>query len=258
MIISTNIKECCQNLKLFGVLNSYEDEVERAIKDNISYSEFLYRLLCNEINNRHTRAKETLLKFASFPKVKTIDEFEYKSSSINKIEINEILSLKFIENAENILFIGPSGVGKTHLAIAIGYDATGNRIKTKFITIRDLILQLKSAKYTGNFDRYIKRVINATRLLIIDEFGYTKLDEEEANLFFEIVNRRYEQSSIIITSNLNFTSWKSVLNDDEALTMATLDRLVHHSHIVNIVGESYRLKEKKKAGIFDINLRLKT
>ena len=99
---------------------------------------------------------------------------------------------------------------------------------------------------------------NTTRLLIIDEFGYVKLDEEETNLFFEIVNRRYEQSSIIITSNLNFTSWKSVLNDDEALTMATLDRLVHHSHIVNIVGESYRLKEKKKAGIFDINLRLKT
>ena len=154
-----------------------------------------------------------------------------------------------MDRKENLLLLGPSGAGKTHPAIALGYLATQKRLRTRFITVADLLLQLESAKHTNQLESYFKRTINANKLLILDEFGYIKLNEEQANLFFQIVNKRYETGSIIITSNLPFTQWKEVLNHDEALTAAILDRLIHHSHILNIQGESYRLRQKRQAGI---------
>ena len=117
------------------------------------------------------------------------------------------------------------------------------------MTIADLLLHLESAKLSNSLDYYFKRVIKLNRLLILDEFGYIKLNETEANLLFQVINKKYETGSIIITSNLPFTKWKEVLNNDEALTAAILDRLIHHSHIINIQGESYRLKQKREAGI---------
>ena len=148
-----------------------------------------------------------------------------------------------------ISYLGPSGVRKTHLAIALGYLATQQRIKTRFMTVADLLLQLESALTSNKLDYYFKRIIGLNTLLILDEFGYVKLNETQANLLFQVVNKKYETGSIIITSNLAFTKWKEVLNNDEALTAAILDRLIHHSHIINIQGESYRLKQKRKAGI---------
>jgi DNA replication protein DnaC len=145
-----------------------------------------------------------LLKFASFPKVKTIDTFDFSFSKVDKTLINEILTMRFIDESKNILLLGPSGVGKTHLALAIGYAATQKRIKTKFITASDLVLQLKSAKIQNQLGYYLKRAILPSRLLIIDELGYFNLDELESNLFFQIVNKKYETSSIIITTNLSF------------------------------------------------------
>jgi DNA replication protein DnaC len=132
------------------------------------------------------------------------------------------------------------GVGKTHLAQSIGYIATQQRIRTKFITMSDLLFQLEAAQLQGKLENYFSRVIKSVKLLIIDEFGYIKLNQNQANLFFQIVNKRYENSSIIITSNLTFTKWKEILNNDEALTTAILDRLIHHSHIINIQGEYWQ------------------
>ena len=151
--------------------------------------------------------------------------------------------------AENIVLLGPSGVGKTHLALALAYRAVMSRIKTRFITAADLMLQLAAANRKDQLKSYINRAILGPKLLVIDELGYLPFGREEANLLFQVVAKRYERGSIIITSNLAFSDWATTLADDSTLTAALLDRLLHHGHIVTLRGESYRLKDKRKAGV---------
>ncbi len=244
------IKAYCREFKLPAIAEGYQALADEAARSSRSYSDFLLALLQSEASQRAARSKAMMLRTAAFPVVKTLEGFDAKVTSVDQSLLNELASLAFIERKENLLLLlGPSGVGKTHLAIALGYLATQKRLRTRFITVADLLLQLESARHTNQLDAYFKRVVNANKLLILDEFGYIKLNEEQANLFFQIVNKRYETGSIVITSNLPFTQWKEVLNNDEALTAATLDRLIHHSHILNIQGESYRLMQKRKAGI---------
>ena len=243
------IRDLCREFKLPAIAEGYQALADEAAHSSRSYSDFLLSLLQKEAAQRAARSKEMMLRTAAFPVVKTLEAFDEKVTSIDRTLLSELATLAFIDRKENILLLGPSGVGKTHLAIALGYLATQKRIRTRFITVADLLLQLESAKQTNQLELYFKRVINANKLLILDEFGYIKLNEEQANLFFQIVNKRYETGSIIITSNLPFTQWKEVLNHDEALTAAILDRLIHHSHILNIQGESYRLMQKRKAGV---------
>lgn len=166
-----------------------------------------------------------------------------------RTQIQELASLVFIERAENIVLLGPSGVGKTHLAIAFAYKAIMAGIKTRFISAADLMLQLSVAKKQDKLKSYLQRTVLAPRLLVIDEIGYLPFGREEANLFFNVIAKRYERGSLILTSNLPFTQWASAFADDQTLTAAMLDRLLHHAHIVQISGESYRLKDKRKVGI---------
>ncbi len=249
VVMHSHIESYCKEFKLPAILESYQALSDQAAKESLSFSQYLLLLLKSESKQRVIRGKAMTLKTAGFPVIKTLEAFDYKSSSLNQSQLKELSTLSFIQRTENILLLGPSGVGKTHLAIALGYLATQERIKTRFMTVADLLLQLESAQLSNKLDHYFKRIIGINRLLILDEFGYIKLNEVQANLLFQVVNKKYETGSIIITSNLPFTKWKEVLNEDEALTAAILDRLIHHSHIINIQGESYRLKQKRKAGI---------
>jgi len=246
------IQHSCELLKLNGVLHSYQSIADECGKLNASYSEYLDRLLKYELLQREQRAKEILLKMAGFPVVKTLDSFDFSSSNINQLQVQELASLGFIENNENVIFIGSPGTGKTHLAISLGYAATQKRLRARFITVAELLLQMELAKSQNRLTNFISKMISHPSLLILDEFGYVKLNEEQANFMFLLVNKRYETGSIIITSNLTFSQWQGVLNNDEALTAAIMDRLIHHSHIININGESHRLKQKRKAGIIPV------
>lgn len=247
--IINSISNACEILRLAGVLQSYSALADECAKNNLSHTEYLSKVLTYELANREQRSRQMVLKMATLPSVKTLEMFDFNSSSINKAQITELSNLRFLANHENIILLGPSGTGKTHLSISLGYLATLQRQKVKFITTADLLLQLEAAKMQNKLDSYLNKTIGGVSLLIIDEFGYIKLNELQANLFFQLINKRYETGSVIITSNLIFTKWKDVLNNDEALTAAILDRLIHHSHIINIQGESYRLKQKRKAGI---------
>jgi DNA replication protein DnaC len=157
--------------------------------------------------------------------------------------------MAFVERRENVIFLGPSGVGKTHLAIGLGYLATQSGIKVRFITAADLVMQLEKAQQRGQFEHYMRRSLLGPSILIIDEVGYLPLQGNQANLFFQVIAKRYEHGSIILTSNLSFGEWDTTFAGNSALTAAMLDRLLHHAHIVQIKGDSYRLRDKKRAGV---------
>jgi len=167
---------------------------------------------------------------------------------VPRSQVTELASLAFIERAENVVFLGPSGVGKSHLAMALAYRAIMACIKTRFITASDLMLQLAAAKAQGRLKEYFNRAILGPRLLVVDELGYLPFGRDEANLFFNVVAKRYERGSMVLTSNLPFAQWATALADDSTLTAALLDRLLHHAHLVQMSGESWRLKDKRRAG----------
>lgn len=155
-----------------------------------------------------------------------------------------------LPNAKTEQYVSvPSGVGKTHLAMALGYLATQKGYKTRFFSAADLVLMLEAAQRQGRYRQVMHRAVNAYKLLIIDEIGYLPMSREQANLFFQVVAQRYEKGSMVLTSNLTFGSWDSAFAGDGVLTVAMLDRILHHSTIVNINGESFRLKDKRRAGV---------
>lgn len=243
------IEELCRNLNLLQTAESYLDIAQSCGKEDSGYPDFLESVLKTELTARRNRSKSILTRMAGFPTIKTLDEFDYNFATGVKRQVLEGLkSLSFMERHENIILLGPYGVGKTHIAIALGYAATQSGIKTKFITAADLMLVLDVGLKQGNLDSIFKRVILPYRLLIIDEFGYLPLKQEQANMLFQVIAKRYEKGSIILTSNLPFGQWHNSLAQDSALTAAILDRLLHHSTILNIKGDSFRLRDKKKAG----------
>lgn len=244
------VNQLCDNLQLTAVPNNYDNLAQEAVKKSLSYVDYLEQLLQEEYLSRQQRSKTILTRMAGFPIVKTLDEFDFSfASGIPKKQIIELAALTFIERKENIILLGPSGIGKTHLAIAIGYLATQSGIKTRFVSAADLMLQLETAQRQGKYKATMQRVINHPRLLIIDEVGYLPFSREQANNFFQVIAKRYEKGSIIVTSNLSFGQWDINFANDKVLTAAMLDRLLHHSHIIKCKGDSYRLKDKVKAGV---------
>jgi DNA replication protein DnaC len=193
-------------------------------------------------------------RIAGFPAIKTLDQYHFAfATGAPRKQIMELASLAFVERAENVVFLGP---GKTHLAIALGYLATQKGYKTRFFSAADLVLTPEAAQRQGRYRHAMHRAVNAYKLLIIDEIGYLPMSREQANLFFQVVAHRYERASMILTSNLTFGSWDSAFAGDGVLTVAMLDRVLHHSTIVNINGESFRLKEKRKAGLLAAQMKI--
>ena len=183
-----------------------------------------------------------MIKAAAFPFIKTIEDYDFDfQPKLNKQEILELTSLKFIEELKNIVFLGSSGVGKTHLATSLGIVAAKKRYSTYFIKCHDLLPQLKRAKVENRLDSRLK-YLNRYKLLIIDELGYLPIDKEDSNLFFQLIDMRYEKKSTILTTNINFSNWDSVFYD-AVVANAILDRVLHHSHVISINGCSYRVKD---------------
>ena len=243
------IAAMCSKLKLERIGAEWPPLAQQAARDEASFAEFLERLLTIENDARVERQRQTLLKLATLPGIKTLEQYDFAfASGAPRLQIQELAALSFVERAENIVLLGPSGVGKTHIATALAYRAAMAGIKTRFITAADLMLQLATARGQGRLKEYFNRAIIGPRLLVVDEIGYLPFGREEANLFFNVVAKRYERGSMVLTSNLPFTQWATTFADDQTLTAAMLDRLLHHAHIVQIAGESYRLKDKRKSG----------
>jgi DNA replication protein DnaC len=245
------IVELCGELRLGAVAAQYPALAQQAAEQHSSFTDFLETLLSAERESRRVRAREMFARVAGFPAIKTLDQYDFGFAiGAPRKQIMELASLAFIERAENVLFLGPSGVGKTHLAIALGYLATHKGYKTRFLTAADLVLMLEAAQRQGRYRQVMHHAVNSYRLLVIDEIGYhLPMSAEQAHLFFQVVARRYERSSMIFTSNLAFGSWDGAFGGDAVLTAAMLDRMLHHATIITINGESYRLKDKRKAGL---------
>ena len=234
-----------EKLKLIKVKENLDNYIELINNKKKDIVESLYELTKKELEFKDEKAITALVRMAGFPYQKTFDDFEFDfQPGINKEEILDFKNLRFIENKENILFVGSPGVGKTHLATAIGIEAASNRYSTYFISCHDLISALKKANYENRLYDRIKNYEKYS-VFIIDEVGYLHMDIEGANLLFQLINKRYEKHTTIITTNKPFGQWGELFGDN-MIANAILDRLVHHSHIINITGKSYRLKDKIK------------
>lgn len=234
------LKENLDYLKL-PQMKLHLDEVLTSDYSQLSIVDTLLRLTDFEVDLKRQNSKTMMIKVAKLPFDKTIDNYDFSfQPTVNEREIRDLLTLSFIENKENIVFLGSSGVGKTHLASAIGLEAATNRYSTYFIKCSDLLERLRRAQVENRLENSL-RYYNKASLLIIDELGYLPLNPGDDRLLFQVIDRRYEKKSTIMTTNIPFTNWDEMF-DDPLIAHAILDRVLHHAKVIQINGESYRLK----------------
>ena len=245
------LEERLQTLGWQQTAQQLDELVESASANTLSYFDFLDTLVKQEWENRESEALAKRIRKAKFPYTKTIHEFDFSfQPSISEQRVKETCTCRFIANGENRIILGPPGVGKTHLAIGFGLEALAKGYHVLFITADELGEQCQKASQKGTLPNLMKRLCKPD-LIILDEIGYFDFDEVTANLFFQIVSKRYEKGAMIITSNKSYLEWGKTFGDD-VLATAILDRLLHHSITFSIKGDSYRMEEKKKAGVFPL------
>ncbi len=245
---NTIIDKIKTNLSILGMKHTFENidgYLDVAIKNKTSLIDFLDLLLDRESKGKINRSVENQIRMAGFPGRKTFELYDFSFQPQIDLEVmNDLRTLRFITNAENIVFLGTPGVGKTHLAIALGILAIEHKYSTYFVNCHNLIQNLLKASHENRLEERLKQY-SKYKVLIIDEIGYLPTNIEGANLFFQLIARRYEKHSTILTTNKNFGEWGDIFQD-LTISAAILDRVLHHSTVIKIVGESYRLKERKE------------
>jgi len=244
--LQNNIEAYCKLLSLSSISQSYETMALDATKTKISYQEYLFKLLQQQIIDRVDRGINSKIKKAGFPYIAKLEEFDFSfQPNLDEKLIRELATLNFLDNGQNIALVGPPGVGKTHIAIALGLEATKQRRRVMFVSAQELTNELIAAKQSNTLIDYLDK-ISRIDLLIIDEIGYLDMQKDAASLLFQLISKRYEKSSIIITSNKPFEQWGEIFNDD-IVASAILDRLLHHSYPFLINGPSWRTKDLKSS-----------
>lgn len=244
-LIYDRIKDNLATLKMSNTLEIMDNYLEHAVKENTPALEVLDHLFAKEAESRRLKAINTNIQMAGLPYRKMLDDFNFEfQPSIDKAQIMDLATMRFVHNKENVVFLGPPGVGKTHLAVSLGIIAASNRFTTYYVNCHNLIDQLNKAHYENRLPEKLKQ-LSKYSVLIIDEIGYLPMDVQGANLFFQLITKRYEKNTTIFTSNKPFSQWNEVFSD-MTIAAAILDRVLHHCSVINIRGESYRLKERKE------------
>jgi DNA replication protein DnaC len=237
------VAQKCLALKLTHVAECLPELVEGAARDDLTPIRFLERVLEREIEWKTERRIATSLKLSGLPTGKTLENFDWSfQPRADRAKLEALATCAFIRAKQNVLFLGPPGVGKSHLAVALGVKAVKNGFSTTHFMLDDLMHVLKADAAIPPARLQARRYLNSA-LLLIDEVGFRPLDRHEANLFFRLVSARYEKGSIVLTSNKHVADWPAIFAGDEILTTAILDRLLHHVHILHIDGRSYRLRQ---------------
>lgn len=234
-----------KTLKLEGAWAQLDAVITEAETEKQSYVQFLQNILRVELENRAERRYQRNLTAAHFPVIKKLDEFDFnRVKGITKTQVSQLLDFSWIDKKENVLYFGPPGLGKSHLAIALGYEAIGKGYTVCFERITSLMNVLKNGDIQRAAGFRLRKILKS-QVLIIDEIGYTPIEKREANLFFSLISEMYEKQSIVITSNKSFTAWAEMMGD-EVMTTAMLDRILHHAKIFSLDGKSYRIQKQEE------------
>lgn len=238
------VQEQLMYLKLPFIREHFEPLAKEAAQAHQGHVDYLAGLIEGEAIERQQRAIERRIRLARFPVIKTLESFQWTwPSKINRLQVQNLFRLKFVEDKANVIVLGGVGLGKTHLATALGYDACLKGHSVLFATAVDVINTLAAAQNAGRLKQELNKYLKPT-LVVLDEIGYLPIDKTGADLLFQIISKRYEQGSIILTSNRVFKKWPEIFNNDSTLTSALLDRLLHHAETVLIEGKSYRMKDQ--------------
>jgi DNA replication protein DnaC len=241
---SKKIEVHLQTLKLPFTTEHYEAFASKAAKGHWTHVAYLSALLDGEAGLRYDRSVQRRIQLARFPVIKTLEQFRWSwPKNINRLAVQNLFRLKFLEDKANIIFLGGVGLGKTHLAIALGYAACLQGKSVLFTTAIEAINTLSAAQTSNRWKPALKAYLKPS-LLILDELGYLPIDKRGADLLFQLISHRYEQGSLLITSNRAFKNWPEIFNNDSTLTSAILDRLLHHAEPILIEGKSYRMKDR--------------